>query len=188
MFIIWGWRGIPETIGQGQFYCPTCRRNSAYEHQQMRTYVTIFFIPVIPLAAGDRVVQCKQCQLSFREEVLLLSRPQEEAAASVSAGERVLGKRGEYWYPGTVRGFAGKKLKIDFDDGKFDVVAKSHATALDLRDGDPVFVRVDGASDYHFGAIISLDGDRLQVRLEDGRHEWTKLANIRVIWEEDGVD
>jgi hypothetical protein len=75
MFIIWGWGGRPETIGQGNFFCPACQCESHYDHKQMRTWLNIFFIPVIPLAPGQRYVECRQCLGAFIEDVLHMAAP-----------------------------------------------------------------------------------------------------------------
>jgi hypothetical protein len=184
MFIIYGWKTMPEPIGEGQFFCPSCQRTCGYNHQQTRTWATVFFIPIFPMGTGERVVQCKLCALSFVEDVLNLSALIADAS-TFHQGERVLGKRGEYWYPGTIRSKAGKKFKVDFDDGKQDLLGKSLLTALDLRVGDPMFVRIANLPEYQFGSITAMEGEKLQVRFEDGRQDSTTLANVRVIWEEE---
>src|SRR5262245_2557271 len=127
MFIIWGWKGRPESIGNGNFFCPACQEETSYDHQQIRTWGTLFFIPVIPMAAGQRYVQCRQCQGTFVEAILNLSdRPSSFLSApGFQPGDRVLGKRDSYWYPGTMRVPAGKKLKIQFDDGNQMILSKS---------------------------------------------------------------
>ena len=183
MFIIWGWTGKPETLAQGRFFCPACQSETEYDHQQMRTFFTIFFIPLIPLAAGQRYVECRQCKGTFVEAILDM--PAIAADASSQPGERILGKRGEYWYPGTYRNKANKKIMVDFDDGKQVLLSKSQVIPLDLRDGDPVYVRRQEGAEYQFGNIVALGEANVQVRFEDGRCEWTKMANIRVIWEEE---
>jgi hypothetical protein len=213
MFVIWGWGSWPETLSQGNFFCPGCQRETPYDHRQMRTWGTIFFIPLIPMAAGQRFVQCRQCQGTFIEDVLNMFGPVANGDSTGNAanreiatktmgpthaitgtsdadrhnaesGERVLGQRGRYRYPGTVLARAGKKVEVAFDDGECDLVSTRHVSPLQLRQGDPVFARRDGNFEYEPGNITALNDNQLEIRFADGRQEWAKWADIRVMWQE----
>ena len=185
MFIIYGWGDHPETIGQGTFFCPACQGETAYQHRQMRTWAKIFFIPIIPLAAGQHYVECGNCRGTF-VEAILESPGFGNAPQTYRTGERVLGKRGEFWYPGTVIVKSGKKYKIDFDDDKQDLLGKSDLMYMDLREGDPIYVRSRAGAEYLLGNITAFKDDKLQVQFPDGTQASTSLENVRVIWNDDG--
>lgn len=68
--IIWGWRTVGKRIAEGLFSCPTCRCDRHFEHQRLRRFMTIFFIPLIPLKVVGEVVRCMTCRTDFRPEVL----------------------------------------------------------------------------------------------------------------------
>ena len=185
MFIIYGWRGIPESIGQGTFACPTCGCQTGYEHQQIRTYITLFFIPIIPLAAGERFVLCRRCNMAFQEGVLLLP-ALETSETRYETGDRVLAKKFGYWYPATVRGVREDEYRVDLDNGDRETFTRSQITSLDLQEGDPIYVRCGDTPEYQQGTIATLNGDSLRVRFDDGRQEWTTLSKVRVIWDDAG--
>jgi hypothetical protein len=70
--IIWGLRVIYRTLGRGVFFCRRCGGDREYRHRAGRRYVTIFFIPVIPLMKTGEHVQCLTCKTRYVTEVLRL--------------------------------------------------------------------------------------------------------------------
>lgn len=71
MFFIFGIG--PKTIktNKGQFLCPVCKSNSAYEVKQQRNYFSLFFIPLIPLSkAKQGQVVCLDCGTHMPTSVL----------------------------------------------------------------------------------------------------------------------
>lgn len=71
MFFIFGIG--PKTIktNKGQFLCPVCKSNSAYEVKQQRNYFSLFFIPLIPLSkAKQGQVVCLNCGTHMPTSVL----------------------------------------------------------------------------------------------------------------------
>ena len=70
--IIWGLRVIYRTLGRGVFFCRRCGGDREYRHRAGRRYVTIFFIPVIPLMKTGAHVQCLTCKTRYVTEVLQL--------------------------------------------------------------------------------------------------------------------
>jgi zinc-ribbon family len=70
--IIWGLRVIYRTLGRGVFFCRRCGGDRDYRHRAGRRYVTIFFIPVIPLMKTGAHVQCLTCKTRYVTEVLQL--------------------------------------------------------------------------------------------------------------------
>lgn len=65
MFIIWGLRVLHRTIGQGVFFCPRCNAERTYRLQAGRRFVTLFFIPLIPLTKTGQDVQCTTCKTRY---------------------------------------------------------------------------------------------------------------------------
>lgn len=71
MFFIFGIG--PKTIktNKGQFLCPVCKSDSAYEIKQQRNYFSLFFIPLIPLSkAKQGQVVCLNCGTHMPTSVL----------------------------------------------------------------------------------------------------------------------
>lgn len=71
MFFIFGIG--PKTIktNKGQFLCPVCKSDSAYEVKQQRNYFSLFFIPLIPLSkAKQGQVVCLNCGTHMPTSVL----------------------------------------------------------------------------------------------------------------------
>ena len=70
MLILWGLLVIYRTLGRGVFFCRRCGGDREYRHRAGRRYVTIFFIPLIPLAKTGAHVQCLTCKTRYVTEVL----------------------------------------------------------------------------------------------------------------------
>jgi hypothetical protein len=87
--IIWGLRVIYRTLGRGVFFCRRCGGDRDYRHRTGRRYVTIFFIPVIPLVRTGAHVQCLTCKTRYVTEVLRLPTTVEMQVALV-AGMRAM--------------------------------------------------------------------------------------------------
>lgn len=52
--------GFPQT---GQ--CPACRAVVTLRPRQSRTYVHVFWIPLIPLSKPQHFLECPQCKTRF---------------------------------------------------------------------------------------------------------------------------
>jgi hypothetical protein len=88
-FIIWGLRVIYRTLGNGVFFCRRCGGDRQYRHRTGRRFITVFFIPLIPLTKTGEHVQCRKCKTRYVTEVLKL--PTTAALQrSVAAGMRAL--------------------------------------------------------------------------------------------------
>lgn len=72
MLIIWGLRVIYHTIAQGVFFCRRCGGDRNYRHRAGRRFVTVFFIPLIPLTKTGEHVQCTACKTRYVSDVLRL--------------------------------------------------------------------------------------------------------------------
>jgi hypothetical protein len=89
MLIIWGLRVIYRTLGQGVFFCRRCGGDRRYRHRAGRRFITVFFIPLIPLAKTGEHVQCLACKTRYVTEVLKLPTTTAMQLA-LSAGMRAL--------------------------------------------------------------------------------------------------
>jgi hypothetical protein len=70
MLIILGLRVVFHTIAHGTFYCRKCGGDRRYRHQAGRKYITLFFIPVIPLNKVGGHVRCVTCKTRYVPDVL----------------------------------------------------------------------------------------------------------------------
>ena len=65
VLIIWGIRVFFRTTGQGLFHCPRCGGDRRYRRRAGRRFLTLFFIPVIPLTRAGEHVQCTTCRARY---------------------------------------------------------------------------------------------------------------------------
>jgi hypothetical protein len=72
MLIIWGLRVVYRTLGQGVFFCRRCGGDRQFRHRAGRRFITIFFIPLVPLTRTGEHVQCLACRTRYVTEVLKL--------------------------------------------------------------------------------------------------------------------
>lgn len=61
----WKW-----TAGEGEFSCPQCQRFQVYRIRARRPFLTIYFIPAVPLGPVERLVQCDACRHRFDVAIL----------------------------------------------------------------------------------------------------------------------
>jgi len=76
-----GTMNITRTRSTGDFFCPTCGILRDYRLRARRPFLTIYFIPLIPIGGAEEFVQCSTCKTnspivalehderSFREEL-----------------------------------------------------------------------------------------------------------------------
>jgi hypothetical protein len=74
--IVIGTMGIPFTSDKGTFYCPRCRDDVAYRGRHVRRFLTLYFIPLVPLDKMEEYVECLQCKNHFPREALQHTREQ----------------------------------------------------------------------------------------------------------------
>lgn len=74
--IIWGSKARQRIIGNGVFFCPNCRLDSAYQHIRVSSYFTLYFIPLFPMSTLGEGIQCGKCGSQFNMSILELSREQ----------------------------------------------------------------------------------------------------------------
>jgi zinc-ribbon family len=70
VLIIWGIRVFFRTTGRGMFHCPRCGGDRHYRYRSGRRFLTLFFIPVIPLTKAGDHVQCATCRTRYHAGVL----------------------------------------------------------------------------------------------------------------------
>src|SRR5579871_2714065 len=70
--LIWGLCVIYRTLGRGVFFCRRCGGDREYRHRTGRRFLTIFFIPLVPLMKTGEHVQCLACKTRYVTEVLKL--------------------------------------------------------------------------------------------------------------------
>jgi hypothetical protein len=68
--IIWGWRTRRSTAAKGEFHCPGCSSRQPYNHEKLRRWFTLYFIPAIPLGSVDEQITCGTCRKSWQMSVL----------------------------------------------------------------------------------------------------------------------
>jgi hypothetical protein len=82
-------RVIYRTLGTSVFFCRRCGGDRDYRHRAGRRFVTVLFIPVLPLTRTGEHVQCLTCKTRYVTEVLKL--PTTAALQlSLTAGMRAL--------------------------------------------------------------------------------------------------
>ena len=72
MPIIWGLRVVYHKIATGVFFCRKCGGDRGYRRRAGRRFITLFFIPLIPLGRTGEHVQCTTCKTRYVTEVLRL--------------------------------------------------------------------------------------------------------------------
>jgi DNA-directed RNA polymerase subunit RPC12/RpoP len=68
--IIFGTGPRREPVDNGDFFCPHCQADRRYTRQHVRNYFRLYFIPVIPLGAGEYVIECQTCGKAFAPRIL----------------------------------------------------------------------------------------------------------------------
>ena len=88
--ILIGTMNITTTRDRGNFYCPSCAVDQTYRTRARRPFLTLYFIPTVPVAAAELFVQCDACRSTWDVSVLHLDRAShEEAKASQFAEEAI---------------------------------------------------------------------------------------------------
>lgn len=60
--ILIGEMNITYTKGVGEFYCPRCENEHPCQHKRVRRFLTIYFIPLVPLDLVSEHVRCLSCR------------------------------------------------------------------------------------------------------------------------------
>jgi len=70
LLIIFGTRGVTYPAGKGEFHCPHCGATRPYEHKRVRRFLTLYFIPIVPLDLLGEYVECQTCKDTYKPAVL----------------------------------------------------------------------------------------------------------------------
>lgn len=81
---------LTRTRETGHFYCPSCAIDQGYRLRSRRPFLTLYFIPVLPLGNAEILVQCDDCRTTWDESVLSMDRASHEAAAQQEFAEQTL--------------------------------------------------------------------------------------------------
>jgi tellurite resistance protein len=69
--IIFGAKVVTSTHARGTFYCPGCDRDGVeYKHQRCRRFVTLYYLPLVPLKTVGEYIECQVCQNTYQLAVL----------------------------------------------------------------------------------------------------------------------
>lgn len=66
MFFLIGVRTKAKPIAQVERPCTKCARNTVQTAVETRKWLTLFFVPVIPLGGATRFVKCNLCGLTLK--------------------------------------------------------------------------------------------------------------------------
>lgn len=86
--IIYGTKPKSTQIDEGTFYCPQCQTEQLYDLFKVKTYFTLYFIPLFPVGSGDQHIQCRNCSGTFATEVIDYD-PEVEQAATAETLRRI---------------------------------------------------------------------------------------------------
>ena len=72
--IIFGAKVVTSTQAKGTFYCPGCDREGVeYKQQRCRRFVTLYYLPLIPIKTVAEYIECQVCQNTYQPAVLKAS-------------------------------------------------------------------------------------------------------------------
>jgi len=69
--ILIGTMNWSSTRSRGMFQCPNCESKETFRHKSSRPFLTLYFIPVLPIGGIEEFVQCGRCKNAFDPAVLM---------------------------------------------------------------------------------------------------------------------
>lgn len=78
--ILIGTMNLTRTVERGNFYCPTCATGQTYRLRARRPWLTLYFIPTVPVGGAEMFVECDQCRQSWDSTVLEMDQQSHELA------------------------------------------------------------------------------------------------------------
>jgi hypothetical protein len=100
-------------------------------------------------------------------------------------GDRVLARFVDFfWYPGTILNMGERGYHILFDNGDQHVVPDIGLMALTVEDGEQLYIRPKSEPQrvYTPATITRVDGEKLDVELEDGAEEINTRVSRARFW------
>lgn len=85
--ILIGTMNLTRTRETGDFYCPGCQTNRSYRLRAKRPFLTIYFIPVIPVGGAELFIQCDGCKANWDVNVLEMNREMHQEAQAAQFRE-----------------------------------------------------------------------------------------------------
>lgn len=77
--ILVGTLNLSRTRQTGRFYCPTCGSEQDYRLRARRPFLTVYFVPVVPIGAAEPFVECAACREKWDPSVLEMNRQKHQA-------------------------------------------------------------------------------------------------------------
>lgn len=68
--ILIGFTHLDKTTGEGAFFCPQCGDQKNYQQKSSRQWITLYFIPIVPLGRTTDLIECRACGVSYESDVL----------------------------------------------------------------------------------------------------------------------
>ncbi len=91
--IIIGTTQLTYTKSKGDFHCPSCQQQCSFRHRRKREFLTLYFIPLIPLQLTAEFLECSTCRRTFDTQLANLTADQIRAMqrnATIEMIRRVL--------------------------------------------------------------------------------------------------
>jgi hypothetical protein len=70
VILFFGTRRRTRRLGGGTFHCPYCFQPRTYARLESRTWVHLFWVPLVPLGAAQDEVECSVCAGRWAPAVL----------------------------------------------------------------------------------------------------------------------
>ncbi|MFI0482046.1 hypothetical protein [Actinomadura sp. 9N215] len=87
MLLVFGLTAVFRTVSEGTFHCPQCGGDRAYRRRAGRRWLSVFFVPAVPLWRLGHAVECRTCRGRF--PVSALRKPtSQQMAETLAAGMR----------------------------------------------------------------------------------------------------
>lgn len=77
--ILIGTMNLTRTRERGDFYCPNCQSTQSYRLRARRPFLTLYFIPTIPVGGAEVFVDCDGCRQNWDVAILQQDRASHEA-------------------------------------------------------------------------------------------------------------
>ncbi|MBW8483535.1 zinc-ribbon domain-containing protein [Actinomadura parmotrematis] len=87
MLLVFGVSVFFRTDTEGTFHCPRCGGDRGFRRRRARRWITLFFVPVVPLDRRGEAVECRACRTRFGDSVLRVPTAR-RLAAVLPAGMR----------------------------------------------------------------------------------------------------
>jgi len=88
--ILIGTMNLTRTRESGQFYCPECRTTQGYRLRARRPFLTLYFIPVVPIGTPQVFVVCDGCRQHWDPSVLTVDQEHHDQANEQQFREEAL--------------------------------------------------------------------------------------------------